>query len=565
MISRREFMQAAAAASALYAGSGIGPLGRAFAQQKLTQKDILAFQPMGNVTILHVTDIHAQLVPLYFREPSVNLGVGEVKGKPPHLTDQAFRDFFKVATGSPDDYALTSSDFVQLAKNYGRMGGMDRIATLIKAVRADRGDDKVLLLDGGDTWQGSWTALQSKGQDMMDVMHAIKPDAMVGHWEFTYGADRVKEFAESSPIAFLAQNVRDKEWQEPVFKAQKTFVKGGSKIAVIGQAFPRTPIANPRWMIPEWEFGLREKELQEEVEKARSEGADVVVLLSHNGFDVDRKMVSRVKGIDVCLTAHTHDAMPGVVQVGQTIVIASGSHGKFVSRLDLDVKDKKVAGFRYKLMPVFSDAIAADTDMKAMVEKLRAPHAKNLSRVLAQNESLLYRRGNFNGTFDDLICEAMLKERDSEICLSPGFRWGGTLVPGQPVTFEDLSNATAMTYPACYRMQMTGKQIKDVLEDVADNIFHPDPYFQGGGDMVRVGGMGYSIDVSAPIHKRISGMTYLKTGQPIDPERKYVVAGWASVNQGVEGPAIWDVVEKHLANVKTVKLKPNTSVKVTGA
>lgn len=565
MISRREFMQATAAASAIYAGSGMGSFGRAAAQQKLSQTDILQFQPLGNVTILHITDIHAQLMPLYFREPSINLGVGDDKGRPPHLTDQAFREHFKVATGSADDYALTSSDFVNLAKNYGRMGGMDRVATLINAVRAERGNDKVLLLDGGDTWQGSWTSLQSKGQDMVDVMHALKVDAMTSHWEFTYGAERVKEIAESSPIAFLAQNIRDKEWQEPVFKAAKTFEKGGAKIVVIGQAFPRTPIANPRWMIPEWEFGLREKELAEEVAKARSEGADVVVLLSHNGFDVDRKMASRVKGIDVILTAHTHDAMPGVIMEGQTIIIASGSHGKFVSRLDLDIKEKKVAGYRYKLMPVFSDAIAQDTAMKAMIEKIRAPHEKNLKRVLAQNESLLYRRGNFNGTFDDLICDAMLKERDAEISLSPGFRWGGTLVPGQAIDFEAVSNATAMTYPACYRNEMTGKQLKDILEDVADNIFHPDPYFQGGGDMVRVGGMGYAIDVSQPINKRISNLTYLKDGSPIDPARKYIVAGWASVNQNTQGPPIWEVVEKYLGDVKTVNLKPNTSVKVTGA
>ena len=565
MISRREFLQASAAASALYVNPGSGALAQAAAQQKLTQKNILSFDPLGSVTILHITDIHAQLVPLYFREPSINLGVGADNGRPPHLTGAAFRKYFRVEAGSAQDYALTHSDFTALAKNYGRMGGMDRVATLIKAVRAERGEDKVLLLDGGDTWQGSWTSLQSKGQDMVDVMESLKVDAMVSHWEFTYGADRVEEIVKKSPIAFLAQNIRSKEWQEPVFKAQKTFVKGGAKIVVIGQAFPRTPIANPRWMIPDWEFGIREKELVKEVEKARTGGADIVVLLSHNGFDVDRKVASRVKGIDVILTAHTHDAMPGVIMQDSTIIIASGSHGKFVSRLDLEIKGKKVSGYRYKLMPVFSDAIAGDDATKALIEKIRAPHKQKLSRVLAQNESLLYRRGNFNGTFDDLICDAMLKERDAEISLSPGFRWGGTLVPGQAVTFEDLSNATAMTYPACYRMEMTGKQLKDVLEDVADNIFHPDPYFQGGGDMVRVGGMGYSIDVSKPIHKRISGLTQLKTGKPIDPSRKYVVAGWASINPEIKGPPIWDVVEKYLSHVKTVNLKPNTSVKVSGA
>jgi sulfur-oxidizing protein SoxB len=565
LISRREFLQATAAASLSLAGAAKGTLAQTAAGQRLSQADLLRFNPMGSVTILHVTDIHAQLVPLYFREPSINLGVGDQKGKPPHLTGQAFRDYFKIATGSAHDYALTASDFTALAKNYGRMGGMDRVATVIDAVRAERGENKVLLLDGGDTWQGSWTSLQTKGQDMVDVMTSLKVDAMTSHWEFTYGADRVKELAEKSPIAFLAQNIRDKEWQEPVFKAQKTFVKGGAKIAVIGQAFPRTPVANPRWMIPDWEFGLRERELNGEVEKARAAGADVVVLLSHNGFDVDRKLARRVSGIDVILTAHTHDAMPGVMIEKGTIIIASGSHGKFVSRLDLDVRNKKLAGYRYKLIPVFSDVIAPQKNMAGMIERIRKPYAAQLSRVLAQNDSLLYRRGNFNGTFDDLICDAMLKTRDAEISLSPGFRWGGTLVPGQPITFEGLSNATAMTYPSCYRTEMSGKQLKDILEDVADNIFHPDPYFQGGGDMVRVGGMGYSIDVSKPIHSRISNLTYLKTGKPIDPRRKYVVAGWASVNKDTKGPPIWNVVEQYLKDIKTVSLKPNTSVKVSGA
>lgn len=565
MISRREFMQAASAASVIAAASGLGPLGRAAAQQKLTQDQILRFEPLGNVTIVHLTDIHAQLVPLYFREPDTNLGVGDARGKPPHITDQAFRDHFQIATGSAEHYAMTSGDFSALAKNYGRMGGFDRLAAVVKAIRAERGDNRVLLLDGGDTWQGSWSALQTKGQDMVDLMSALKLDAMTSHWEFTYGEARVKEIAEKAPFAFLAQNIRSVEWQEPVFKASATFEKGGAKIAVIGQAFPRTPIANPRWMIPDWEFGLREKELQDEVNKQRADGADVVVLLSHNGYDVDIKMASRVKGLDVVLTAHTHDAMPGVVMVGQTIVIATGSHGKFVSRLDLDVKDKKVAGYRYKLIPVFSDAIAPDAEFSKMVANIRAPFEKHLSRELAVTESLLYRRGNFNGTFDDLICQAMLQERDAEIALSPGFRWGGTLTPGDKITFEALANATAMTYPACYRNEFTGKQLHEILEDVADNIFHPDPYFQGGGDMVRVGGMGYTIDVSKPVNQRISNMTFLKTGEAIDPNRKYTVAGWASVNEATKGPPIWDVVEKYLTSVKTVKLEPNTSVKVLGA
>ncbi|MFN4018820.1 MAG: thiosulfohydrolase SoxB [Reyranella sp.] len=565
MISRRQFLQATAAAHALTLASGLGSLGRAAAQQRLTEQDILRFEPLGQVTILHVTDIHAQLMPVYFREPSINLGVGDAKGKPPHLTDKAFRDYFKIAAGSPEAHALTADDFTQLARNYGRMGGMDRIARLVQAVRAERGDNRVLLLDGGDTWQGSWSSLQTKGQDMVTAMEALGVDAMTSHWEFTLGQERVKEITEKSKIAFLAQNVRSIEWQEPVYEARKMFEKGGAKVAVIGQALPRTGIANPRWMFPDLEFGIREDDLRKQVDEARAEGADVVVLLSHNGFDVDAKLAGRVNGIDVILTAHTHDAMPGVVTVGKTILIGSGSHGKFVSRLDLDIRDKKVAGYRFKLMPVFTDAIQPDAAMTSLVETVRKPFAADLAREIGRTESLLYRRGNFNGTFDDLIAQAMLAERDAEIALSPGFRWGGTLLPGDPITFEAISNATAITYPACYRMQMTGAQLKEVLEDVADNIFHPDPYFQGGGDMVRVGGVGYAIDISASMGRRISDLTLLKTGQPLEASKSYTVAGWASVNQGTQGPPIWEVVQAHVARLKTVRIDPNSAVKVTGA
>ena len=565
MISKREFLQATAAASAMLLGSGLGPLGKVAAQQRLTQADILRFDPLGALTILYVADTHAQLMPLHFREPSVNLGVGEARGLPPHITDDEFRKHFQIAAGSADAFALTSDDFTALARNYGRMGGMDRVAALIGAVRAERGDNNVLLLDGGDTWQGSWTSLKTGAQDMVDVMSQLKVDAMVGHWEFTYGADRVMEIAKNAPFAFLAQNIRDNEWQEPVFEGRKMFERGGAKIAVIGQALPRTAVANPRWMFPKWEFGIREEDLQKQVEEARADGASVVVLLSHNGFDVDRKLASRVKGIDVILTAHTHDAMPGLIRVGETVLVATGSHAKFVSRLDIDVKAGKVAGVRFKLMPVFSDAIAPNAAMAALIANVRAPFAAELARPIGKTESLLYRRGNFNGPFDDLICDAMLAECDAEIALSPGFRWGGTLLPGDTISWEHVTNATAITYPNCYRIQMTGRQLKEVLEDVADNIFHPDPYFQGGGDMVRLGGMGYSIDVSGPMGSRISGMTHLKSGKPIDAARTYTVAGWASVNENTQGPPIWDVIAAYVARTGSVSIAPNSAVRVTGA
>ncbi|MEQ1710495.1 MAG: thiosulfohydrolase SoxB, partial [Hyphomicrobium sp.] len=530
MISRRDFMTATAATAAIMAGSGL-PLSRAAAQGKLSEADLLKFDAVGNVTLLHVTDIHGQLMPIYFREPSLNIGVGENKGIVPHIVGDEFIKTFKLTAGSATAHALTYNDFGTLAKNFGRMGGLDRIATIVKAVRAERGD-KVLLLDGGDTWTNSWTSLKTQGQDMVDCMALLKPDAMTSHWEHTLGEDRVKELVGKLGFPFLAQNIREKEFDEPVFPAQHMFERGGAKIAVIGQALPFTPIANPRWMIPNWTFGLRESDMQKEVDKAKAAGADLVVLLSHNGFDVDRKMVQRVTGIDVVLTGHTHDAIPEATKIGKTLLIASGCHGKFVSRLDLDVKDKQIKGYSYRLIPVFSDAIKPDAEMAAMITKHRQPYKKDLERVLGKSENVMYRRGNFNGTFDNVICDAILQQRDAEIALSPGIRWGTSVLAGQDITFEDVTNATAMSYPNCYRMKMTGARLKEVLEDVADNIFNPDPYYQQGGDMVRSGGLGYTIDITKKIGDRITDLTVLKTKQPLDAAKEYVVAGWASVNQG---------------------------------
>ncbi|MEM7746532.1 MAG: thiosulfohydrolase SoxB, partial [Pseudomonadota bacterium] len=523
MISRRDFLQASVAASAIVGASGLGNWGRLAAQQALTQDQLLEFDALGNVTLIHLTDIHAQLKPVWFREPAINLGVGQVKGLPPHLTGKDFLKLYNIEAGSPGAYALTYQDFVSLAKGYGRMGGMDRVATVINAIRAER--PETLLLDGGDTWHGSYTAEQTKGQDVVNVMNALRPDAMTSHWEFTLGKDRVDEIVDELDFPFLGANIFDNEWDEPAYEPYQMFVRGGVQIAVIGQAFPYMPIANPRWMFPTLSFGIREERMREVVQEVRDEGAEVVVVLSHNGFDVDRKMASRVDGIDVILCGHTHDALPEPLMVGKTALIASGSNGKFVSRIDLDVRDGGLQGLRHKLIPIFSDVIAPDPAMTALIDEQRAPYAEQLSEVLGHTDSLLYRRGNFNGTWDDLICNALIEERDADIALSPGFRWGPSLLPGDPITREDLHNATAMSYPAAYRTQMTGEFLHTVLEDVADNLFNPDPYYQQGGDMVRVGGMGYHIDVSKPQGSRISKMTLLRDGSPIDPSRTYTVSG----------------------------------------
>jgi len=559
MLSRRDFLQTAAATTAIL------PTGwtRAFAQQRLTQESLLAFEPLGSVTLVHISDLHAQLAPVYFREPSTNIGVGAQRGQVPHITGRAFLEHFKIPAGSSSAYALTSEDFAALAKSYGRMGGLDRIATILKAIRAERGE-RTVFLDGGDTWQGSYTALATKGQDMVDCMALLKPDAMVGHWEFTLGTERVKDIIETLPFPFLGQNIRDTEWDEPAFKPMTMIERGGVRIAIIGQAFPYTPIANPRWMIPTWSFGIREDDLRANVAKAREDGAQLVVLLSHNGFDVDRKLAGRVPGIDVILTAHTHDALPTVVKVGKTLLVASGSHGKFVSRLDLDVRGNEVRGYRFKLIPVFADAISADTEMAAKIKSVRAPHETALNEVIGRTDTLLYRRGNVNGTLDDVICDALLAERDAEIALSPGFRWGAALLPGQAIKREDIYNATAITYPAAYRATMSGARLKEVLEDVADNLFNSDPYYQQGGDMVRVGGVSYSIDVSAPIGRRIGDMKSLRTGKRIEAGKEYVIAGWGSISQGIEGPPIWDVITDYIRKKAVVAPRERQNIRIVG-
>lgn len=561
MLSRRQFLEVTAATAALIGTPA--SLTRAAAQQAITQSQLLEFDAVGQVTLLNFTDCHAQLVPLYFREPSVNIGVGEATGLPPHITGVDLMAKYGLPKSSPEAYAFTSEDFSSLASSYGRIGGMDRMATLVKAIRAER-PGKTLLLDGGDTWQGSYTALHTEGSDMVEVMNALGVEAMTAHWEFTYGAERVQELKEQLDFPFLAGNVVDNDWEEQVFDSTAWFERGGVKIAVIGQAFPYTPIANPGYLIPDWSFGIREKLVRKRVEEARAEGAGLVVMLSHNGFDVDRKLASRVSGIDVILTGHTHDAVPAVETVAGTLLVASGSHGKFLARLDLDVQGGRVADYRFRLIPIFADAIEPDADMAAVIDRIRKPHEAELSRVLGKTESLLYRRGNFNGTFDDLICQALMQERDAEIALSPGFRWGASLLPGQDITSEDVYTQTAITYPNVTRNELTGAFLKEILEDVADNLFNPDPYYQQGGDMVRVGGMGYNIDIAKPIGSRITNMTLLKTGKPIDPDNSYVVAGWASVNEGAEGPPIYDLVSGYIEQAGTVSVPENTNIRVTG-
>ena len=560
MHTRRDFLQYALNAGFVLGASGLGanPT-RALAQQKLTQDDLLKFDSKGQVTLLHFTDCHAQLKPVFFRPPDTNIGVAAYAGVPPHLVAEGFLDYFGIEKGSPYAYAHTMVDYVDLARTYGQLGGLDRTATLVKAIRAERGDDKVLFLDGGDTWQGSYSSLKTNGMDMVECMKLLKPDAMTGHWEFTFGEDRFLELVDAMGYPFLASNIFDAEWDEPAFEHTAYFERGGVKVAVIGQAMPYTPIANPSWMFPKWSFGIRPEVLQANVDTARAEGAEIVVMLSHNGFDVDRKIASVVTGLDVIVTGHTHDATPVALEVEGTLLMSSGSHGKYLGRIDLDVKDGKVAGYSSTLIPVFADVITPDPEMQAKIAEVRAPYEAETQRVIGTTDTMLYRRGNFNGTWDDLICQGIMEERDTEIALSPGFRWGTTLLPGAEITIDDLYTETSMSYPSVYRLEFTGAQLKDIMEDVCDNLFNKDPFLQQGGDMVRVGGFTYTCTPNASMGERITDMRLTGSGDPLEAGKTYTVGGWASVNEGVEGPAIYDLMEDYITKKSVVSLDPDAA------
>jgi S-sulfosulfanyl-L-cysteine sulfohydrolase len=556
-MTRREFVRLLAVASA----AGI-PLDAPHAQAAADAYD----DPprFGNVSLLHFTDCHAQLRPIHYREPSVHLGVGAAANRPPHLVGKRLLRYFGVASGTREAHALTHLDFARAAARYGRVGGFAHLATLVKRLRASR--PGALLLDGGDTWQGSATALWTRGQDMVDAARTLGVDVMTGHWEFTHGAARVRELVEGDlkgRIEFVAHNVRTLDFGDAVFAAYALREVNGVAVAVIGQAFPYTPIANPRDLVPDWTFGIQEAHLQRVIDEARGRGARVVVLLSHNGTDVDVKLAGRVRGLDAILGGHTHDGLPRplVVDNGawRTLVTNAGSSGKFLAVLDLDVRERGVAGARYRLLPVFANLLPADAEMDALITRLRAPFASQLAEPLAVTEGLLYRRGNFSGTWDQLLVEALMTVAGAEIALSPGFRWGSTLLPGQTITREDVMSQTALTYPETTVTDMTGASIKRLLEDVCDNLFNPDPYYQQGGDMVRVGGLTYTCAPTAPAGRRISDLRL--RGQPLAADRVYRVAGWAPVSAEARargGEPIWDVVVRYLRDRTVVPpLSPN--------
>ena len=564
-MNRREFLHVLASAAA----AGFALDARA-ADAKRDADAFYALPRFGNVHLLHFTDCHAQLLPAYFREPNVNLGVGVAKGRPPHLVGEALLKRFGIKPGTGEAYAFTCLDFAHAARLYGRLGGFAQLATLIKRLKADR--PGALVLDGGDTWQGSATALWTKGQDMVEAAKLLGVDVMTAHWEFTYGAERVKELIArelAGRIDFVAQNVRTADFGDAVFPAYALREVNGVPVAIIGQAFPYTPIAHPRSFVADWSFGIREQELQQVVDEVRGKAAQVVVLLSHNGMDVDLKLGSRVTGIDAILGGHTHDGVPQPIVVanpgGKTLVTNAGCNGKFLGVLDFAARGGRVVDFRYRLLPVFANFLAEDREMALLIARLRAPYASDLSERLAITEGVLYRRGNFNGTFDQLLLDALMAEKDAEIAFSPGFRWGTTLLPGQTITYEDVLAQTAITYPTVTVNTLSGATIKAILEDVADNLFNPDPYYQQGGDMVRVGGLQYSCEPNAAMGARIGEMRL--HGKPVDAGRRYKVAGWAPVaDEAIAsgGEPVWAVMARYLKAQKTVAPKAPNTPKLVG-
>jgi len=553
-INRREFLQTLAVASA----GGFG-LNSSFALAQESARKFYDLPKFGNVHLLHFTDCHAQLLPIYFREPSVNLGIGAQEGKTPHLVGEYFLKANGIPAGTREAHAFTYLNFTEAAKTYGRVGGFAHLSTIVKQMKASR--PGALLLDGGDTWQGSGTALWTNGQDMADAAIALGVDIMTAHWEMTLGEERVMEIVNKDfkgKIEFLAQNIKTADFGDAVFPAYTIRKMNGIPVAIIGQAFPYTPIANPGYMVPNWTFGIQEENLQKTINEAKAKGAKVIVLLSHNGMDVDLKLASRVSGLHAILGGHTHDGVPIPVQVknpgGMTLVTNAGSNGKYLGVLDFDVKGGKPVDFRYKLMPIFSNLIPEDKSMTALIQKIRKPFESKLQEQLAVTDSLLYRRGNFNGSFDQVILDGLMAQKNAEIAFSPGFRWGTTLLPGQAITMENLLDQTAITYPYTTVNMMSGETIKTILEDVADNLFNPDPYYQQGGDMVRVGGLQYTIDPAASMGKRITEMRL--NGKLLDADKVYKVAGWAPVSEAAKnlgGEPIWDVVARHLKDIKTVK------------
>jgi S-sulfosulfanyl-L-cysteine sulfohydrolase len=544
---RRDFLQALALASA---GAAIPALA--------ANADSLYRLPArkGASSLIHLTDCHAQLLPAHFREPDINIGVGMSAIQPSHLTGEALLRHYGLRRGSRLAHAFTHLDFPELAERYGKMGGFAHLATLVKMIQSQR--PGAIVVDGGDSWQGSATALWTRGADMVAASKLLGVKAMTGHWEFTLGAGRVEELVRTEmagSIDFIAHNIFTRDFGDRVFPPYVIREIAGAEIAIVGQAYPYTPIANPQHLFPEWTFGIHEASLRRTIEEVRKRKVAAIVLLSHNGVDVDLKLASRIEGLSAILGGHTHDPLPKPVRVknagGETLVANAGSNGKFLGVLDIFTSGGKPR-CDYTLLPVFSRLLEPDADMAALIATTRLPFESQLKQVLAVTDDLLYRRGNFNGSFDEVILDCLQQSQDADIALSPGFRWGTTLLPGSDISVEDMLAQTAITYPDVLVRELTGTEIKDALEDIADNLFNADPYYRQGGDMVRTRGLSYACAPGAAAGQRIRDLRVAT--RPVEADKRYRVASWASVKDtGQSGTPIWQALEPYLRAKKRIE------------
>jgi len=574
-ISRRDFLQFAGALGLLSATGTNLFAGEAAKEKikKLSFSDLVEFKAKGKVSLLHICDMHAHIKPLYWREPSTLISAKNLVGTPGFICGDAFQEYYGTKSGSIDQYFDTHNDFEILAKKFGKMGGISHMKPMIDHVRKERGEKNVLLLDSGDTWQGTAVALKTGGEAIVDAQNYLGVDVMVGHWEFTYGKERVFELIKKFKGEFISQNVIDNDpfsddFEELIFPPYTIKEVGGYKIGIIGQSFPFTSTANPKKFTEGWSFGLRHESLQKYINELRKEKkVDCIVVLSHDGFSVDQELAKKVKGVDFILSGHTHDPSPKPIVINDTVILIAGSHGKYVGRLDIEIEKGKVKDYEFKLMPVASSLIPADKAGDELIAKWYKPYDKELNEVLGTTKNILYKRDTFYSTFDALIGTAIQEEMKSDIVFTPGYRWGTTVIPGDPITKDNVYEMTAITYPEVYTFELKGDKIAKLMEDIADNVFNENPLLQQGGDMSRLTGASYSIKIDAKSGKRISD--FMIGGKPIDLKKTYLVSSWGGNLQNAgenldkkKIREVYEVVSDYIRKEKVIDITLKSNVKI---
>ncbi len=569
-VSRRDFMHLCA-----IFGLGLATSSSASAQsiKNISLEDIYSFKDMGNFTLLHMCDMHAHLKPLYWREPSTLISAKNLVGTPGFLCGEAFAKHYGLEPSSLDAYFDTHINFEELAKKFGKMGGIAHMKSVLEHVRKTRGKENVLFLDSGDTWQGTGVALKTRGEAIVKAQNYLGVDVMVGHWEFTYGKERVKELLEMLDAKFISQNIVGDDpfgesFEELIFEPYTIEERGGAKIGIIGQSFPFTPTANPKEFTEGWSFGLRLDTLQEYVDELRDEHkVDCVVVLSHDGFSVDQEVARKVSGIDFILSGHTHDPSPSPIVINNTVIVIAGSHGKYIGRLDVDARGGKVRGYEYKLIPIASNIIPADSEGEKLIEELYAPFAAEMNEVLGKTKNILYKRDTFFSTFDQLINDAIMDEMKCDISFTPGYRWGTTVLAGEDILMDNVYEMSATTYPDVYTFELKGKAIANLLEDIADNVFNENPLYQQGGDMSRLGGASYDIAVTNKTGTRISNLKI--GGKPIELEKIYIVSSWGGNLQNAGSNLqkdkirpVYDIVRDYIKRKKVVDVSNKGNVRL---